>query len=376
MGKTITLTESELINIIQKIMLDSPMISEVKKVENFDEYSPEYEYTSIGFTSNPKYPNVFNNVYFNIAKGEQNEYLPPERNVMITFTGPKGDFTFESGKVNRASSGSPYVRRYDLNDDYYNRLLNLFQPITTTPTDNVDKPSSEFTGQEIKDALEMAFPNNWNAETDDYSAGVRGVYTIGERDNTDEDWSIMNYFDTKSEVKKLINEKWNNEGSGDKVKWLSSVFQNDDEFLKKILDIQWNSIKGGFKTEERGLKNLIKMLESSGKRFNYEVYPPGHKTDRFKSIDLKLQIENEPPMTIQIKPLTKLEKSKKRDNEYKVYTYGMNNYYRNKKGLDYILYNKGDGFIIFNNRQYYVSDSGNEVIHYTEPYEVYNINLN
>ena len=54
----------------------------------------------------------------------------------------------------------------------------------------------------------------------------------------------------------------------------------------------------------------------------------------------------------------------------------MNNYYRNKKGLDYILYNKGDSFIIFNNRQYYVSDSGNEVIHYTEPYEVYNINLN
>ena len=354
-------------------------ISEVKKSEDFDEYSPVYRYKSIKVNTNPFNPDEIENIFFNGEWQVKTDYLPSKENVFITFTGPNGDFKFDSNVVNQAKNGNPYVRRMNLNNVYYDRLLRLMKeknpPKQTSYNSSEIKQDDSFTGPEIKKALEMAFPNNWNKETDDYSAGVRGIHTIGEMNDTDEDWSIMNYFDTKNEVKKLINDKWDEEGSGDKIKWLSSVFQNDDEFVNKLLDKQWNSIKGGFKTENHGLENLIKMLEESGESFKYEVYPPGHKTDRFGAIDLKLQIENEPPITIQIKPLTKLEKSRTKSDTYKVHTYGMNNYYKNKKDLDYILYNKGDGFIMFNNKKYYVSDSGTEVIHYMKPYKVYNMNI-
>jgi hypothetical protein len=119
------------------------------------------------------------------------------------------------------------------------------------------------------------------------------------------------------------------------------------------------------------------MLESSGVNFEYEVYPPGYKKDRYDSTDIILKIENEPPMTIQIKPLSRVEKTK--DNKFKVYTYGMKDSYKWNKKLNYIMYSKGDSFIMFDNRNYFVSDSsgkGKEVIHYMEPYKVYNINLN
>jgi hypothetical protein len=52
MGKTITLSESELINIVRKMVLDDTIISEVKKVEDFDEDYPDYVYSAIGVIPN------------------------------------------------------------------------------------------------------------------------------------------------------------------------------------------------------------------------------------------------------------------------------------------------------------------------------------
>jgi hypothetical protein len=217
----------------------------------------------------------------------------------------------------------------------------------------------------------MAFPEYWEEETDDYTAGLRGIHTIGEKTDTDIDWSIMNFFDTKKEVKALINKKWNDEGSGDKIEWLSSVLRDDEGFLDKLLSIQWNSIKGGFENEIKALKNLTEMLEKSGIEFEYDVYPPGHKRDRYDSIDLTLKIQGEQPMALQIKPVTKTERMP--NGDIKVYTYGMTNNYKRKDDLGYILYNKGNSFIIFKNKNYYVTpaSNGTQVIHKDKPFRVY-----
>jgi hypothetical protein len=181
----------------------------------------------------------------------------------------------------------------------------------------------------------------------------------------------MNFFDTKKEVKALINKKWNDEGSGDKVEWLSSVLRDDEGFLNKLLSIQWNSIKGGFENEIKALKNLTEMLEKSGIEFEYDVYPPGHKRDRYDSIDLTLKIQGEQPMALQIKPVTKTERMP--NGDIKVYTYGMTNNYKRKDDLGYILYNKGNSFIIFKNKNYYVTpaSNGTQVIHKDKPFKVY-----
>lgn len=339
-------------------------ISEVKKVEDFDEDYPDYEYTQIGVLPKKDSDSQIGVVFFNGPDFNSSEYREPESPRMVYFIGPLGEFEFDS-RVIKTNGKSPYIFGNDLKNVYYDKLLPLLK------TKMVTSSSNNFTSDEILQSLKIAFPDNWSEENDDSTAGIRGIHTIGEKTDTDIDWSIMNFFDTKDEVKSLINKKWDEEGSGNKIEWLSFVFKNDVKFLKNLLRIQWNSIKGGIENELKALKNLTDLLESSGVKFEYEVYPPGHKRDRYDSIDLTLKIDGEKPMTIQIKPVDKTEKMP--NGDIKVYTYGMNNSYKNKKDLGYIMYNKSDSFIIFKNKNYYVTPlgKGREVIHKDKPFKVY-----
>jgi hypothetical protein len=61
------------------------------------------------------------------------------------------------------------------------------------------------------------------------------------------------------------------------------------------------------------------------------------------------------------------------NGDIKVYTYGMTNNYKRKDDLGYILYNKGNSFIIFKNKNYYVTpaSNGTQVIHKDKPFKVY-----
>lgn len=339
-------------------------ISEVKKVEDFDEDYPDYVYSAIGVLPSKTNPNQIGVVFFNSPNFTSSEYREPQDPRPVYFIGSMGEFQFDSRDIH-FNGKSPYVFGNKLSNSYYDKLLPLMK------SNNMTSSDTDFTSDEIRNSLKLAFPNYWEEETDDYTAGIKGIHTIGERTDTDVDWSVMNFFDTKKEVKSLINKKWDSEGSGDKIEWLSSVFQNDEEFLKTLLTKQWNSIKGGFENELRALRNITEMLEKSGVEFEYDIYSPGHKRDRYDSIDLTLKIQGEQPMTLQIKPVTKTEKMP--NGDIKVYTYGMTNNYKRKPDLGYIIYNKDKSFIIFKNKNYYVTptSNGTQVIHKDKPFKVY-----
>jgi len=364
MGKTITLSESELIDVVRKTVLTDFVISEVKKVEDFDEDYPDYAYSAIGVIPSKTNPNQIGVVFFNGPDFTLSDYREPQDSRPVYFIGSMGDFQFDSRDIH-FNGKSPYVFGNKLSNVYYDKLLPLMK------SNNVAPSEGDFTSDEIRDSLKLAFPENWEEENDDFTAGLRGIHTIGERTDTNVDWSVMNFFDTKPEVKALINKKWNSEGSGNKIEWFTSVLKNDKEFLDKLLTTQWNSIKGGFENELRALENLTEMLEKSGVEFEYDIYPPGHKRDRYDSIDLTLKIQGERPMTLQIKPVTKTEKMP--NGDIKVYTYGMTNNYKRKPDLGYIIYNKGKSFIIFKNKNYYVTPTskGTQVIHKDKPFKVY-----
>jgi hypothetical protein len=333
-------------------------VSEVRKVEDFSENIPEYYYDSIGVLPNEFDANKIGAVFFHGPKGKYSEYKQPQTRVKVYFFGNKGDFEFDSNDILRTKKdGIPFVKSDKLTKQQYEDLLPLLRGNVT----------QNFTGKDILSALEMAFPNNWVEENEDFTSGIRGIHTIGEKNGTDEDWSIMNYFDTKSEIKGLIDEKWKNEGSGNKIEWLSSVFENDKDFLNKLLKIQWNSIKNGVETENKALDNLIKSISDKNLNFDYEVYSPGHKKDRYDATDIKITVEGSKPFTIQIKPYDKVEELP--NGETKVYTYGMRDSYKEKYNLNYILYNKGDNFIIFKNKNYMVDpeSGGKIVIHKDKP---------
>jgi hypothetical protein len=112
----------------------------------------------------------------------------------IKLEGPDGNFIF-----------SKSVLKLELDK----KRMSIFQKDF-----NVDNPEHKtvnraettgITSKNIKTALEQAFPQYWNSENAIFSAGLRGVYTIGSKINEPEqDWSIMNYFDTKVEIHDLL----------------------------------------------------------------------------------------------------------------------------------------------------------------------------
>jgi hypothetical protein len=356
----IKLNESELVGIVKQ------MISEVKKDKDFSEFSPEYHYVSVGLLPSKFKPDEIGAVFFNGPVFNQSDYKSTGFGGYVTFMGPLGEFGFDE-KVIHHKGKSPYILGKDLIPSYYDILSPLLKPKESVSTSNSD----EFNANEINQALKQAFSNYWTPETDEHTSGIRGIHTIGEKSDSDIDWSIMNYFDTKSEVKNLINQKWKEEGSGDKIEWLSSVFSNDEDFLNKLLKIQWNSIKNGVENEDKALNNIIRMLSESGIEFDYEVYSPGHKKDRYDATDIKLFIKGKRPVTIQIKPFSGIEELPNGDT--KVYTYGMRDSYKGKSNLDYILYNNGDNLIMFRNKNYDVTpeSNGREVIHKDKPSKTY-----
>jgi hypothetical protein len=93
--------------------------------------------------------------------------------------------------------------------------------------------------------------------------------------------------------------------------------------------------------------------------------------DRHGGVDVEIDMPGENPMTIQIKPVEKTEKLP--NGDIKVYTNGMSNDYKSKKGLGFILYNKGDRFVMFRNKNYNVLplSNGKEVIHKDKPFKVF-----
>jgi hypothetical protein len=244
--------------------------------------------------------------------------------------------------------------------------------ISTNGTPFVSAPDDGFSKQDINDALKMAFNGTdyWIPAEGDFSAGLRGIHTIGERDGTSESWSIMNYFDTKNEVKELIKQKWEKEGDGDKIEWLSNIFKTNDDFLKNLLDIQWKSIKSGTKTESDTINNVKDYFNEKGINVEFETYPPGHILDRGSGIDFTIILGGK-RFTVQVKPLKSKEIS---DNKTIIKTYKMSNWYKSKKEeLDFIVYNNGPNFLVFKNSNYEVSEDGKTVTHYVKPIEISDI---
>lgn len=318
-----------------------------------------------------------------ISKVEINKSEKSNNVFYYSKIGLQGDYKFFNGidKLN-------LKRLNDLPDDSTITFENLYNPSirdeykknrikissNSTPYVKLSESDDGFSKADIDAALEMAFPKNWVEENEDFTAGVRGIHTIGEKTGTPEDWSIMNFFSTKDTVKTLINQKWEKEGFGGKIQWLSNIFKNDNEFLKELLDLQWNSIKSGFKTESDVISDILNYFKNKEIEVDVEYYPPGHKTDRYEKIDFKLTPKDKnfyllpkdkKSFTMQVKPLRKMEEID--GGKIKIQTYRMEESYKSKPNLDYIVYGKTPNFLVFKNSNYKVSKDGNTVTHNDKP---------
>lgn len=231
----------------------------------------------------------------------------------------------------------------------------------------------------IRNALKMAFKGteNWTDETESMSEGVINIEpTVGGNN-----WSVMNYFDTKTEVhnrlKALISQDYNknpetlygdyfNSDNDDKetydelvVKWLSNVFKGEihGNKLNDIKNVQKSSIESGEMTEKEAIEyvnahpNVIGLNGVTKK----VVYEPGHKKDRWGGIDAEFYGDGVGPIGIQIKPLSSYDK---KNNSVNVGSSNVNDY-SGKKGIQYLVFfnNKTRKIMVFDNSNYVISGS-------------------
>ena len=312
-----------------------------------------------------------------ISKVEFNKSEKSNNVFYYSKIGLQGDYKFFNGidklnlkRLNDLPDDSTIIfeNLYDssIRDEYNKNRIKISS--NGTPYVKLSESDDGFSKSDIDAALKMAFPDNWVEENKDFTAGVRGIHTIGEKTGTPEDWSIMNYFDTKKEVKALIGQKWKKEGFGEKIQWLSNIFKNDDKFLKKLLDLQWDSIKSGFKTESDTISDILDYLKNKGIEVDVVYYPPGHKIDRYGGIDFTLKPKNKKSFTIQVKPFTKIQET--HSGKPMIQTYGMKESYKDIPNLDYIVYGNTPNFFFFKNSNYKVLNNGATVIHKDNPIDI------
>ena len=274
--------------------------------------------------------------YFNNVKLVNGTEKP---NSKVLFKGDKGDYEFDVKKDKVSfKNGNASVTQKTMYELYPNFSLN---------NKNSNVTSAGINSKSIVEALKSAFPENWFEEDSVYTPGLRGVYTIGEKINDPkEDWSVMNFFDTKPEVHKLIYNRMEKDlKSGieipNVIDWMSDLFKNDVGFTQSLVDRQWQSVQTGFELERDTIGHLVNLLGDS----NVITYPYGSKMDRWNGVDVTINNIN-----YQVKPLSRYS-IEKDGTEFVAYTYGMKDY-KNYKKINKIVFANDKQILIFDNKNY------------------------
>jgi hypothetical protein len=304
-----------------------------KSLNESEEEPTKYTYLTLGYFNKYGYKRYYFNDIVPVEDDSPNEGK-------IKVFGNNGDFIFDKSDVKfELSKNKLYVDKSYVEKTYpdfkFKAKERLSEKIGITPSN-------------VRAALKLSFPNNWKEKTSEFSAGLRGIYTIGERLGTNEDWSIMNYFDTKYEIHSLLYLKYfdylktnPDDETIDIVDWMSKIFKNDNEFTKMLINRQWSSIQNGLKLERMAVDNFINKVGGG----NVTYYPPGSIMDRWVGVDVTINNIN-----YQIKPLFSF---KKENNTYVVNTYGMKNYKKQNK-INKIVFANNKKCIIFDNKNYEV----------------------
>lgn len=313
-----------------------------------DEIKPFVEFTDIGHGEWPT-----GSIYINGVSISNKDMLssikqskPPTKISFKSVINPLNTLEIESNKLYITKNNNLYI----LKSDYPEYFLKKFS--------NNSKSKPKIESYVIRLALEKTFKDYWVSNDTEFSPGIRGIYKIGDYLNpkTSEDWSILNYFDTKIEVKDIIyNELVKRKLPLDDLVDSISILFEDKSFMNKLVNRQWQSILDG-EIRERYFMNVIgKILNST----NSKTYLPGSKMDRYHSVDVTIDDIN-----YQIKPLKNYEINKivkKNDegvlmetNEYVITTYGMKKEYLTKKLLHKIVFCNDNEILIFDNKNYTV----------------------
>lgn len=288
----------------------------------------------------------------------ENEYTVEKVRIgpnQISFVGLDKDYNPDKTKdvtiFDKTTKSTQTYKPYDLKKSHY-RDREIYYNIRSKSKN--EKPL--FNSKSFKEALKTIFPENWKEQTeDDITPGLRGIYEL----SPNEDWSILNYFDTNPNRINDLNYFFLDSEETDPILWLKKFLTDkDNDILKKMLEKQRKAVYRSDKIE----RDVMAMITK-----NPHFYPKGHISDRYDAIDA---IDLDTGITYQIKAAKDVniladeetaeiigyqvigDRSRFRD-------------YKNKSKLNKIIYYvpKTKTCYIFDNENYKVI-SNDEVIHY------------
>lgn len=309
-------------------------------------------------------------IYFNRLSPKEGRFGSNTEEIILTSRdGETYQFDIDEFEYNRLKNngyvdGNIFKQKYPQQMD---RILDVTQqPTKGTGQLTVPYLKTKNSGvpQTILDTLKSIYPNNWGSINDGDCQTLDGVIDVfpaieGER------WSILNFFDTNPGVIKILLEEYQKEKRAESVEdfnnWIresgEKLFGENSQILQDLIKRNLQSFEKGWKLEDEAV-DIIKT------KFNLTDdqiirYCLGSINDRVNSIDFSVNGK-----TFQVKPASKTSKGEK---GIEVNTYGMRDWYKDKKKLDYILYSNGKDILIFPNSSYVVTNNGNKVIHYANP---------
>lgn len=204
----------------------------------------------------------------------------------------------------------------------------------------------------IKNALELAFPNNWKNKTTTHVAGVVGILPIKMDKNR---WSIVNFFNTKESVKneiKLYLVRDYKSGvfdpnlddiKGSVINWMAKLFSNiNSDDMKELVKIQEKSINGAYTKEIIDAEMIREKLHPKGK-----VVISGFGTKKDINLGIDATIGG---VTYQIKPCSQFNPN---GDFIDVSIGGSNANDYTKTPVKRIAFFKGNDMYIFNNNAIY-----------------------
>lgn len=273
----------------------------------------------------------------------------------VTFVGLDKDYNPNKTKdvILRDNTRKYTINPNQINLSFFNKK-NLYVPNSSNLDDKDKKSKPHFDSKSFKVALKTIFPENWKEKTEDYSAGLRGIYQF----SPNEDWSILNYFDTNPHRMNDINTLFLNSEETDPVLWLTKLLTDkNNTALKNMLKKQKDAVSRGDNIEKKAMSMITDKVK---------FFPKGHLSDRYDAVDA---IDLNTGLSYQIKTTRDVEEFV--DEETGEMTYRIIGDrsrfkdYKNKNKLNKILYyipRKKTGYL-FDNKDYEVI-SNDEVIHY------------
>ena len=309
-------------------------------------------------------------IYFNRLKPITGKFGSDTENIVLVSQDKKrynfdiDDFSYNRIKNNGFVDGNIFKQTYPQEMELMYDILEKPKTSTGSLTVPYLKTKKSNVATTILNTLKELYPNNWGRINEGDCQTLDGIIDIfpaieGER------WSILNFFDTNPGVIKILLDEYKKDGRQESVEdfniWIS---ENGERLFGENSPILQNLIKRNLQSFERGWKLEDDVVDLMKQKFGINDedivrYCLGSVKDRVQSIDMSINGKS-----FQIKPASKTYKG---DKGIEVKTYGMREWYKNKKELDYIVYSNGKGFIVFPNSNYTVTDNGNRVIHYTNP---------